>query len=127
MSCLRLFLRATLLLMGWEPWLGHGSALGQGALDDLELEVMVPTGGLLDNGAPANWPVQAGDLLLSLIQSPTSMFATLVDEEANMTWAEQTPFRGFYMKPWGPGEFVWYNYSLRKWTVVDRRSPRWTP
>ena len=119
MSFLRFFLRATFLLMGWGAWLGHGSAVGQGALDDLELEVMVPPGGLLDNGAPANWPVQSGDLLLSLIQSPTSMFATLVDEEANMTWAEQTPFRGFYMKPWGPGEFVWYNYSLRKWTVVD--------
>ena len=43
----------------------------------------------------------------------------LVDDEANMTWAEQTPFRGFFMKPWGPGEFVWYNYALRKWIVVD--------
>ena len=27
-----------------------------------------------------------------------------------MVYAEQTPFRGFYMKPWRPGEFVWYNY-----------------
>ena len=61
---------------------------------------------------PADLPVQSGDLLLSLVQSPTSMFAALVDDEANMTWAEQTPFRGFYMKPWGPGEFVWYDYSL---------------
>ena len=99
--------------------MGHGCTFCQGALDDLDLEVMVPPGGVLDNGGSADLPVQSGDLLLSLVLSPTSMFAALVDDEANMTWAEQTPFRGFYMKPWGPGEFVWYDYSLRKWTVVD--------
>ena len=99
--------------------MGHGCTFCQGALDDLDLEVMVPPGGVLDNGGPADLPVQSGDLLLSLVLSPTSMFAALVNDEANMTWAEQTPFRGFYMKPWAPGEFVWYDYSLRKWTVVD--------
>ena len=119
MWSLRPLLRTALLLLGWCAWLGHEGVLGQGALGDLDLDVMVPPGGVLDNGAPAGWPVQSGDLLLSLVQSPTSMFATLVDDEANLTWAAQTPYRGFYMKPWGPGEFVWYNYTLRKWTVVD--------
>ena len=112
MWSLRPLLRTALLLLGWCAWLGHEGVLGQGALGDLDLDVMVPPGGVLDNGAPAGWPVQSGDLLLSLVQSPTSMFATLVDDEANLTWAAQTPYRGFYMKPWGPGEFVWYNYTL---------------
>ena len=119
MSSLKLLVRVTIILTGWGAWMGHGCTFCQGALDDLDLEVMVPPGGVLDNGGPADLPVQSGDLLLSLVQSPTSMFAALVDDEANMTWAEQTPFRGFYMKPWAPGEFVWYDYSLRKWTVVD--------
>ena len=99
-------------------FMGH-AAQGQGALGVLDMDVLVPPGGVLSNGAPANLPVAPGDLLLSPVQSPTSMFHVLVDDEANMTWAEQTPFRGFFMKPWGPGEFVWYNYALRKWTVVD--------
>ena len=99
--------------------MGMGSLWGQGALNEVQFDVLVPPGGVLASGDPANWPVQSGDLLLSPVQSPTSMFATLVNESANMSWAELTPFRGFYMKPWGPGEFVWYNYSLRKWTVVD--------
>lgn len=119
MSSLKLLVRVTIILTGWGAWMGHGCTFCQGALDDLDLEVMVPPGGVLDNGVPADLPVQSGDMLLSLVQSPTSMFAALVDDEANMTWAEQTPFRGFYMKPWAPGEFVWYDYSLRKWTVVD--------
>ena len=85
---------ALLLLVGCAS-LGHEGALAQGALGDLDLDVMVPPGGVLDNGAPAGWPVQSGDLLLSLVQSPTSMFATLVDDEANLTWAAQTPYRGF--------------------------------
>ncbi|MGB1384190.1 MAG: arylsulfotransferase family protein [Flavobacteriales bacterium] len=91
----------------------------QGALDEVSFDVTVPPGGLLADGAPAGFPVQEGDLLLSLIENPTSMFAGLMNDEAELHWAEQTPFRGFYMKPWKPGEFVWYNYTLRKWTVVD--------
>lgn len=107
-----------LVVMASLGFMGH-AAQGQGALGVLDMDVLVPPGGVLSNGAPANLSVAPGDLLLSPIQSPTSMFHVLVDDEANMTWAEQTPFRGFFMKPWGPGEFVWYNYALRKWTVVD--------
>lgn len=92
---------------------------GQGALDEIGFDVLVPPGGLLADGTPADYPVQPGDLLLSLIESPTNMFSALMNEDAELFWAHQSPFRGFYMKPWGPGEFVWYNYTLRKWTVVD--------
>jgi hypothetical protein len=91
----------------------------QGAIGDFDYTVTVPPGGVLADGSPADYPVEPGDLLLSLIQSPTNMFAALMNEEAEVHWAEQTPFRGFYMKPWLPGQFVWYNYAMRKWTVVD--------
>ena len=87
--------------------------------DALPFEVLVPPGGINALGASAGLPVQEGDLMLSTVQGPTNMFASLINEDAEMIWVEQTPFRGFYMKPWGPGEFVWFDYSLRKWTVVD--------
>ena len=102
------------LFLGFAP-----SGFSQGTIDEIGVTVTVPSGGVLPDGTPAGLPVQPGDLLLSLIESPTSMFAGLMNEEAELFWAEQTPFRGFYMKPWRPGEFVWYNYILRKWTVVD--------
>ena len=93
-----------------------GAMYGQ---DALPFEVLVPPGGINEFGASAGLPVQEGDLMLSTVQGPTNMFASLINEDAEMIWVEQTPFRGFYMKPWGPGEFVWFDYSLRKWTVVD--------
>ena len=92
MSSLKLLVRVTIILTGWGAWMGHGCTFCQGALDDLDLEVMVPPGGVLDNGGSADLPVQSGDCFVTR-QSPTSMFAALVDDEANMTWAEQTPFR----------------------------------
>ena len=91
----------------------------QALLDDLQPEIIVPPGGVDENGQPAGLPVQSGDVLLSMVQSPTSMYACVMNETSEFVYAEQTPFRGFYMKPWLPGEFVWYNYILRKWTVVD--------
>ena len=91
----------------------------QSLLDNLQPEIIVPAGGVDENGQPAGLPVQPGDVLLSMVQSPTSMYACVMDETSELVYAEQTPFRGFYMKPWRPGEFVWYNYVLRKWTVVD--------
>ena len=91
----------------------------QSLLDNLQPEIIVPSGGVDENGQPAGLPVQSGDVLLSMVQSPTSMYACVMDATSELVYAEQTPFRGFYMKPWRPGEFVWYNYVLRKWTVVD--------
>ena len=74
----------------------HGACCARPrALGVLDMDVLVPPGGVLSNGAPANLPVAPGDLLLSPVQSPTSMFHVLVDDEANMTWAEQTLFAGF--------------------------------
>lgn len=105
--------------LGWTLLCCVACCAQLGLAQGVEYEVLVPAGGVLADGSPANLPVQEGDLLLSLIESPTSMHAALMNEELEMTWSELTPFRGFYMKPWNPGEFVWYNYALRKWTVVN--------
>ena len=108
------------IILGLTLMFGGACALwSQGAIDQVGYQITVPPGGLLPDGTPANHPVEPGDLMLNLIGSPTNMFTALMNEEAEVHWAEQTPFRGFYMKPWRPGEFVWYNYLLRKWTVVD--------
>ena len=82
-------------------------------------DVLVPPGGFTADGATADYLVQEGDLLLSLVKNPIEMQALVVDDHANQLWSDQTPYRGFYMKPWRQGEFVWYDYTLRKWTVID--------
>jgi hypothetical protein len=56
----------------------------QGAIGDFDYTVTVPPGGVLADGSPADYPVEPGDLLLSLIQSPTNMFAALMNEEAEV-------------------------------------------
>ena len=45
-------------------------------------------------------PVQEGELLLSLVGNPIEMHAVIADEGQS-------------------GEFVWFDYTMRKWTVVD--------
>ena len=82
-------------------------------------DVLVPSGGVNVDGSDANLPTQEGDLLLSLVKNPIEMHALVVNEGATQWWSDQTPYRGFYMKPWRQGEFVWFDYTLRKWTVVD--------
>ena len=114
------FCQWTLVVAGCCFWAAPIGFHAQDALDLVDLTVLVPAGGMDDEGNPAGLEVQEGDVLLSLVQGPTSMFAALLNDSAQLTWAEQTPFRGFYMKPWKEGEFVWYDYTLRKWTVVDR-------
>ena len=66
--------------------------------------------------------MQEGDLMLSLSRIRLRCLqALVVDDNANH-WVQQTPYRGFYMKPWRQGQFVWYDYTLRKWTVMDDSS-----
>ncbi|MDA0728921.1 MAG: aryl-sulfate sulfotransferase [Bacteroidetes bacterium] len=99
--------------------IGCQVASAQSALDDVGVEILVPPGGLNADGSSAGLPVDPGDLLLSLIETPTSMFASVMNADAEFVWAEQTPFHGFYMKPWHPGEYVLYDFIMRKWLVVD--------
>ena len=84
----------------------------QSLLDDLQPEIIVPPGGVDENGQPAGLPVQSGDVLLSMVQSPTSMHACVMDETSELVYAEQTPFRGFYMKPWRPGAVSYTHLTL---------------
>ena len=100
------------LLVGVQTW-------GQGDNSEALFDIVVPAGGLNDDGTSAELPVQEGELLLSLVGNPIEMHAVIVDENGGQTWSDQTPYRGFYMKPWRPGEFVWFDYTMRKWTVVD--------
>ena len=86
---------------------------------EMVFDVLVPAGGVNVDGSDANHPVLEGDLLLSLVKNPIEMHAVVVDDSLTQAWSDQTPYRGFYMKPWGQGEFVWFDYTLRKWTVVD--------
>ena len=51
----------------------------QSLLDDLQPEIIVPPGGVDENGQPAGLPVQSGDVLLSMVQSPTSMYACVMN------------------------------------------------
>ena len=100
------------LLVGVQTW-------GQGGNSEALFDIVVPAGGLNDDGTSAELPVQEGELLLSLVGNPIEMHAVIADENGGQTWSDQTPYRGFYMKPWRPGEFVWFDYTMRKWTVVD--------
>ena len=106
--CNRAVLVGILLLVAFE-------SEGQEMLFD----VLVPSGGVNVDGSDANLPTQEGDLLLSLVKNPIEMHALVVNDSATQWWSDQTPYRGFYMKPWRQGEFVWFDYTLRKWTVVD--------
>ncbi|MGB0149529.1 MAG: hypothetical protein ACPF87_01420, partial [Flavobacteriales bacterium] len=86
---------------------------------EMLFDVLVPAGGVNVDGSDANLSVLEGDLLLSLVKNPIEMHAMVVSDSLTQAWSDQTPYRGFYMKPWGQGEFVWFDYTLRKWTVVD--------
>ena len=105
--------------------LGSIENLGaQGAIGDFGFDVTVPPGGVLPNGESANLPVEPGDLMLSNRESDQHVCS--FDERGSWRFTElqQTPFRGFYMKPWLPGQFVWYNYTLENgplWMTNSRR------
>ena len=101
-----------LVLMGKQAW-------GQGGNSETFFDIVIPAGGLNEDGTSAGLAVQEGDLLMSIVDNPIDMHAVAVDENANQVWSSHTPYRGFYMKPWRPGEFVWFDYTMRKWTVVD--------
>ena len=98
--------------MGKQAW-------GQGGNSETFFDIVIPAGGLNEDGTSAGLAVQEGDLLMSIVDNPIDMHAVVVDENANQVWSSHTPYRGFYMKPWRPGEFVWFDYTMRKWTVVD--------
>ena len=67
----------------------------------------------LDDAAP-------GAVVMSPVQSANQIYICAFNEEADMIFSAQTPERGFIFEPWGDDEFVFYNYSIRKWVTIDQ-------
>ena len=53
------------------------------------------------------------------VQSANQIYLCAFDEEAEMVFSSHSPVRGFIFEPWGDDEFIFYNYSIRKWVTID--------
>ena len=62
----------------------------------------------------------SGVVVMAPIQNSTQIYLCAVDEEGELVFSAHTPARGFIFEPWGDDEFVFYNYSIRKWVTVDQ-------
>jgi len=60
-----------------------------------------------------------GVILISPIQSSNQIYLTALDELAEPVFSAHSPVRGFIFETWGEDEFVFYNYSIRRWVTVD--------
>ena len=61
-----------------------------------------------------------GAVVMAPIQNSNQIYLCAVDEEGELVFSAHTPARGFIFEPWGDDEFVFYNYSIRKWVTVDQ-------
>lgn len=61
-----------------------------------------------------------GVVVMAPIQNSNQIYLCAVDEEGELVFSAHTPARGFIFEPWGDDEFVFYNYSIRKWVTVDQ-------
>ena len=62
----------------------------------------------------------SGVVVMAPIQNSNQIYLCAVDEEGELVFSAHTPARGFIFEPWGDDEFVFYNYSIRKWVTVDQ-------
>jgi len=60
-----------------------------------------------------------GVVVMAPVQSANQIFLCALDEDAELVFNAHSPLRGFIFEPWGEDEFVFYNYSIRKWVTVD--------
>jgi len=60
-----------------------------------------------------------GVVIMAPVQSANQIYLCAFDEEAELVFSSQSPVRGFIFEPWGDDEFIFYNYSIRKWVTVD--------
>ena len=44
----------------------------------------------------------------------------IFNEWGELVFSAHTPARGFIFEPWGDDEFVFYDYSIRKWVTIDQ-------
>ena len=61
-----------------------------------------------------------GVVVMAPVQSANQIFLCALDEDAELVFNAHSPVRGFIFEPWGEDEFVFYNYSIRKWVTVDQ-------
>ena len=60
-----------------------------------------------------------GVVVMAPVQSANQIYLCAFDEEAEMVFSSHSPVRGFIFEPWGDDEFIFYNYSIRKWVTID--------
>jgi len=60
-----------------------------------------------------------GAIVMAPIQNSNQIYLCAYDEYAEQIFSAHSPVRGFVFEPWGDDEFVFYNYSIRKWVTVD--------
>ena len=60
-----------------------------------------------------------GVVVMAPVQSANQIYLCAFDEEAELVFSSQSPVRGFIFEPWGDDEFIFYNYSIRKWVTID--------
>jgi hypothetical protein len=60
-----------------------------------------------------------GVVIMAPVQSANQIYLCAFDEDAELVFSSHSPVRGFIFEPWGDDEFVFYNYSIRKWVTVD--------
>ncbi|HHZ96842.1 MAG TPA: hypothetical protein EYN67_15120 [Flavobacteriales bacterium] len=63
--------------------------------------------------------VSPGVTMFSAVQSANQVYLTALNEEAESVFSAHSPVKGFIFEPWGDDEFVFYNYAIRKFVVVD--------
>ncbi|MDA0568641.1 MAG: hypothetical protein O3A35_02770, partial [Bacteroidetes bacterium] len=60
-----------------------------------------------------------GVVVMAPVQSANQIYLCAFDEEAELVFSSHSPVRGFIFEPWGDDEFIFYNYSIRKWVTID--------
>ncbi|PCJ82030.1 MAG: hypothetical protein COA49_03455 [Bacteroidetes bacterium] len=63
--------------------------------------------------------VSPGVIMFSSIQSANQIYLSAFNEAAEPVFSSHSPVKGFIFEPWGDDEFVFYDYSIRNWVVVD--------
>ena len=61
-----------------------------------------------------------GVVVMSPVQNANQIYLCAFDEEGELIFSAHTPARGFIFEPWGDDEFVFYDYSIRKWVTIDQ-------
>ena len=61
-----------------------------------------------------------GVVVMSPVQNANQIYLCAFDEDAELAFSAHTPARGFVFEPWGDDEFVFYNYLIRKWVIIDQ-------